>query len=121
MNSVETGSDTEVGAVVHDPANIVYRRKAQVASVAENLPSFSLLIAILDQSRAARGELACEFEQIVLANEVGCVHDGIDTRQHGRSDPQGGPLGGVFMPAGEKTLHKLSVELPCLKFFVGDD
>src|ERR1041385_2747973 len=103
MDSVETGGQAKVGAVIHDPADILSERKTQIAGVAQDLAGASLFVTVLDQSRAARAEVADEFKQVVLAGKVGCVHDGIDTRQHRGLNSQGGLLGSVFVAAGEKT------------------
>ena len=58
MHAFESGGDADIGTVVHDQSHAVAQRQAEFAGMAQHLACRADLVAILNESCAAGGELA---------------------------------------------------------------
>ncbi len=81
VHALVTGSDADVGAIVHDQGHAIAQHAANFAGMAKHLARITHLVAILQPSHAAGGKFTSVVddgsESAQRRRETGDVEDGV--------------------------------------------
>jgi hypothetical protein len=77
VHAIETRSDAEVGAVVHDERHARSQPRSKFAGFVEHAPSVARFVAVLQQGTPSRGEFFSGGEHSGGIRKTAWIEDGV--------------------------------------------